>query len=117
MVTDDGIVISFDLAAVLGSGRLRDLVERDARANGYALPTKVVAFLGECESVQDVIAVMRSLDVLDVFASAPRVRVSEGVAASNSLSATITVSRMVAFSAERLAGAIGILSGTGLAAP
>lgn len=66
---------------------------------------------------EDVVAVMRSLDVLDLYVSAPRVRVSEGVAASNSLSATITVSRMVAFSAERLAGAIGILSGTGLAAP
>ena len=51
-MTEEGITISFDLAAVLGSGRLRDLVERDARANGYALPTQVVAFLSECESVR-----------------------------------------------------------------
>ena len=66
---------------------------------------------------EDVIAVMRSLDCVDLHASAPRVRVAEGVNASNTLTATITVSRMVAFSAERLAGAVGILSGTGLAAP
>jgi hypothetical protein len=66
---------------------------------------------------EDVIVVMRSLDVLDLFASTPRVRVNEGVAVSNKLTATITVSRMVAFSAERLAGAVGMLGGSGLAAP
>ena len=66
---------------------------------------------------EDVIAAMRSLDVLDLYVSAPRVRVNEGVSVSNQLTATITVSRMVAMSAERLAGAVGILSGAGLAAP
>jgi len=66
---------------------------------------------------EDAVYVMRSLDCVDLYASAPRVRVAEGVNASNTLTATITVSRMVAFSAERLAGAVGILSGTGLAAP
>lgn len=66
---------------------------------------------------EDVICAMRSLDVLDLYVSAPRVRVNEGVSASNELTATITVSRMVAFSAERLAGAVGVLSGSGLADP
>lgn len=55
-MTSDGITITFDLAAVLGSGRLRALVERDARANGYALPTQLVAFLSECESVRRAVA-------------------------------------------------------------
>lgn len=77
-----------------------------------AIPTT----LGD-STTEDVICVMRGLDCLDLYVSPPRVRVNESVAVSNTLTATITVSRMVAFSAERLAGAVGVLSGTGLAAP
>jgi len=66
---------------------------------------------------QDVIVVMRDLDVLDLHASAPRLAVVSDSVNSGTLSATITVSRMVAFSAERLAGAVGVLSGTGLSNP
>jgi HK97 family phage major capsid protein len=66
---------------------------------------------------EDVIVVMRSADVLDLYAAAPRVRVNESVAGSSTLSATITVSKMVAFSAARLPAAVGVLTGSGLAAP
>lgn len=96
MVTDDGIVISFDLAAVLGSGRLRDLVERDARANGYVLPTKVVAFLSECESVR------RAIDAAaGTAASADRYRVVEGVDVTTYAAATGRDPRSVRRSCQR----------------
>ena len=77
-----------------------------------AAPTALGASTNE-----DRIVVLRSLDVLDAWASTPRVTVNEGATASGELTARIVVSRMVAFTAERIPGAVGILSGTGLAAP
>lgn len=96
MVTDEGITISFDLAAVLGSGRLRDLVERDARANGIVLPTQVVAFLSECESVRRAVEAAAG-----TACTAARYRVVEGVDVTTYAAATGRDPRSVRRSCQR----------------
>ena len=95
-MTSDGITISFDLAAVLGSGRLRDLVERDARINGFELPTQVKAFLTECESVRRAVAAAAGT------AETPsRYRVVEGVDVTTFAAATGRDPRSVRRSCQR----------------
>lgn len=66
---------------------------------------------------EDVIVVMRNLDVIDLYVSPPRVRVHDAGSAVGTLTAKVTVSRMVAFTADRLPAAVGVLSGTGLSDP
>lgn len=75
-----------------------------------AIPTNLGAGTNE-----DVIVVMRSLDALDLYASTPRVQVAESVGASSTLTSTITVSKMVAFTGDWIPASFGVMSGTGLA--
>lgn len=64
-VTPDGLVLSFDLAAVLGSGRLRHLIEADARTSGYQLPAEVVVLLDRLEDTRRAVAAARNPPSVD----------------------------------------------------
>lgn len=51
-VTADGVLVPWSTAAVLGSGRLRRLVEDDARRQGYRVPEDVWVVLADLEAAR-----------------------------------------------------------------
>jgi hypothetical protein len=64
---------------------------------------------------EDVVVVLRSTDVLDCYVGPPRVQL--GDVANNSVEVYVNCFRQVAFTSARLPAAVGVLSGSGLAAP
>lgn len=88
MLTEDGIVIAFDVAAILGTGRLRRLVEEDARRSGIVLPAQVVGFLTELEAVRRAVDAAGAPSVSPV--EADRFPQVEGVSVTTFAAATGT---------------------------